>query len=225
MGLALRMYVNDYKAYPYYENFQTITAVGNPYTDVESWEIALQPYYSLYWTNPAYHCPAYSGQIHEWDGIWQGSYSYNGWGASPGWNAPSFVGNFGLGLQLVEVVASPTTLTTLPPRSESQVLVPSEMFAMMDSRGGQVGGVYGSPFNPSVTGIDLTACFPTWASPGGLLAAQLQNPPQHGNVFNAASCDGHVEAVRLSELFNPTNIARRWNFDHQPHRELWGYLQ
>ena len=62
---------------------------------------------------------------------------------------------------------------------------------------------------------------------GGDMAAGLQNfgvlapRPQHGTVFNVLSGDGHVSAVPLSILFNPTNSARNWNVDHLPHPECW----
>jgi hypothetical protein len=34
-------------------------------------------------------------------------------------------------------------------------------------------------------------------------------------------CDGHVAAMNPWVLFNPTNTARMWNYDHEPHSELW----
>jgi prepilin-type processing-associated H-X9-DG protein len=38
---------------------------------------------------------------------------------------------------------------------------------------------------------------------------------------NAVFCDGHVESPTLKFLFADTSDAalRRWNRDHQPHRE------
>jgi len=34
-------------------------------------------------------------------------------------------------------------------------------------------------------------------------------------------CDGHVSAMAPWVLYNPTNTASMWNYDHQPHPELW----
>jgi prepilin-type N-terminal cleavage/methylation domain-containing protein len=45
MGYALQMYVQENQVYPL----------------EDGWPIALQPYYQLQWTNPLYHCPAYTG--------------------------------------------------------------------------------------------------------------------------------------------------------------------
>jgi prepilin-type processing-associated H-X9-DG protein len=44
---------------------------------------------------------------------------------------------------------------------------------------------------------------------------------QHGNLFNVVAIDGHVMAIPIVELFDPTNTARYWNIDHQLHPELW----
>jgi prepilin-type N-terminal cleavage/methylation domain-containing protein len=57
MGIALRMYVNDTGAYP---------EAGGP--DNLTWHTRIQPYYSINWTNPAYHCPEYSGLVTGPDG-------------------------------------------------------------------------------------------------------------------------------------------------------------
>jgi prepilin-type processing-associated H-X9-DG protein len=46
---------------------------------------------------------------------------------------------------------------------------------------------------------------------------------RHGGRWNIGFCDGHVENLRPTSLFNLSNsiIARRWNVDHQPHNEGW----
>ena len=38
---------------------------------------------------------------------------------------------------------------------------------------------------------------------------------------NQLYCDGHVSAINPEALFNPSNTAAMWNYDHQPHPELW----
>ncbi len=49
-------------------------------------------------------------------------------------------------------------------------------------------------------------------------------PARHGKNYNQLCCDGHVEAMAPSILFNVTNTASRWNNDHQPHFETWPTL-
>jgi prepilin-type processing-associated H-X9-DG protein len=42
---------------------------------------------------------------------------------------------------------------------------------------------------------------------------------RHGGRWNIGFCDGHVENLRPTDLFNLSNsiVAQRWNYDHQPH--------
>jgi hypothetical protein len=98
-------------------------------------------------------------------------------------------------------------------------LYPSEMFAIMDARGGllRIGGTTGW------CGLDWTACVVCPATNIIEVGSNyhLLNPPQHGNYFNVLSCDAHVSAIPIADLFNPEVTARNWNVDHQPHPELW----
>lgn len=78
MGVALQMYVGDYKRYPYslQQPFQTVELASMLW-----WMQALEPYYPLRWTNAQYHCPGYKGPI----GLYpqqenHGSYAYNAFG-------------------------------------------------------------------------------------------------------------------------------------------------
>ncbi len=103
---------------------------------------------------------------------------------------------------------------------------PSEMFAISDARIRITIG-----FRPTQEGEDYMVCEPIGPdqsvyTPFGtgtltILSAQTQVPPQHGQNFNVLFCDGHVKAIRTSDLFNPTNTAINWNNDHQPHSETW----
>ena len=52
--MALHMYVDDNKSYPYYR-----TLLG----EYVHWPFMLKPYQKLSWETPAYHCPAYQGAI------------------------------------------------------------------------------------------------------------------------------------------------------------------
>jgi prepilin-type N-terminal cleavage/methylation domain-containing protein len=58
LGIALRMYVNDNRVYPYY-CFEGQDTSGQ----IFHWAQELHPYYQINWTNPAYHCPVYNGAV------------------------------------------------------------------------------------------------------------------------------------------------------------------
>jgi len=215
MGFAMRMYVDDTKFYPLYD--YTTNAPLPLYVLITPvfWQQELQPYFQLSWTNLSYHCPAYNGNIgwHIGELAAAGSYSFNLFGASSG--TP------GLGLGVGFDQGSPW-----PPNSEAHVIAPGEMFALMDCQ--EVDPSHPlTPFNSGLayigtgwSGSDWTSCF----VPGGaeaIMSYPLHYPVQHGKVLNVLSCDGHAAAVRVSDLFNPTNTARNWNVDNQPHPEFW----
>src|SRR5262249_10088167 len=48
-------------------------------------------------------------------------------------------------------------------------------------------------------------------------------PQRHLGRWNVVFCDGHVEYLRAKNLFEITRpeVARRWNYDDQPHNEQW----
>jgi hypothetical protein len=47
------------------------------------------------------------------------------------------------------------------------------------------------------------------------------DPRRHGKNYNQLFCDVHVSAMNPWVLFNPTNTASMWNYDHEPHPESW----
>jgi prepilin-type N-terminal cleavage/methylation domain-containing protein len=216
MGLALGMYVDDFKVYPYYASI-TSAHDDTPFL----WEQALQIYYPGIWfENRAYHCPAYIGAIignmatgnrpgaTAGYGAEVGSYSYNLWGAGSAYST--------LGLGVGDYYGAKPPFP--PAHRGSDLVAPSEMFAIMDSRGEGL-PLLSPPYTVAWSGLDWTFCGP--GAPGQPGFQSLQIPPQHGTVFNVLSCDAHVAAVRLADLFNPTNTAQNWNVDHQPHPEFW----
>jgi prepilin-type N-terminal cleavage/methylation domain-containing protein/prepilin-type processing-associated H-X9-DG protein len=208
MGVALKMYVEEHRnTYPYY-----LGPPGPTYGDAVFpgdsrgkgkgcvfWSSKLFPYYSLNWTNPAFHCPGYKGAIggpiDARDGAVArlGSYGYNVNGTGTHDYTKYY---FGLGPVITWQIAAV---------SEAQVKVPSEMLAMGDSQ--YLVGAGGDP-----GGYD------------GLFVSQhLFDPVRHGKTYNQLWCDGHVGAMDPSVLFNPTNSASLWNCDHEPHPESWPY--
>jgi prepilin-type processing-associated H-X9-DG protein len=211
MGLALQMYVHDHRGrYPYYlgppgtaygdENDSSGSPPGRVY-----WSSQLIPYYPSRWTNSAYHCPGYRGVVQgpaSFDAQRAigrfGSYAYNADGAGV---VDPIKGYYGLG---------PTVFWRWARAiSEGELKVPSEMLAISESR-------FLSPRrNVLPGGQDWMHC--------GLFqqGGPDFDPARHGNNYNSLFCDGHVSAMSPWILFNPTNTAAMWNYDHQPHPELW----
>jgi prepilin-type N-terminal cleavage/methylation domain-containing protein/prepilin-type processing-associated H-X9-DG protein len=203
LGMAMNMYLADFHVYPIHYS---------PSTDGHwvNWSYRFWQYDHLAWSNASFHCPAYKGVFTSGidDGGAAGSYGYNA-------NAVSVLSS-----------ESPQSLSLDggkqrgggPELRESRVLMPTEMYAIMDAR-----GYPGSPF----WGSDGTFCSPWYEMPQAgdrnttPSTPWLSNPPQHGNYFNVLSCDGHVAAIKIVDLFNPTNTARNWNNDHMPHQEYW----
>ena len=212
MGLGLQMYVDDYQGrYPYYRGCPDPAydaAVGADNTGF--WWAKLLHYYPLKWTDPGYHCPGYKGAIqgtiarpHSWTHP-LGSYAYNAKGATVGpWIKTNDL-TLGLGGRLS------FRNHTFGVASEDQVRVPSEMFAIGESRCKRGEGYEG--------GLDYMQC--------GFLSAKDRHaipfdPARHGKNYNQLFCDGHVSAMSPWVLFSPTNTAAMWNYDHQPHPEYW----
>jgi prepilin-type N-terminal cleavage/methylation domain-containing protein len=206
LGLALQLYANDDKRhdYPYISVIQ-----GGP--NALGWYNCLEPYCPLYWTNPAYHCPGYKGplSIDTQSGEAFGSYAYNCSGAA--YKIDTFARDLGLGWSFW-ITENPDSWNP-PPISESQVTSPSEMFAISDSREvflltNQIKAAW---VGSAAQQIGYTG-----------LSANRRNPQRHGRNYNLVCCDGHVEGIDATRVFDPTNYAVRWNNDHQPHTEVWG---
>ena len=110
--------------------------------------------------------------------------------------------------------------STAPVR-ENQVVSPSDMIAMGDAFFGEnpLGGHFYLEFvfiNPSF--YDLTVR----GLPPGNTATQAMRQ-RHGGRWNIGFCDGHVENLRTSDLFDLSKsvVAMRWNNDHQAHNQGW----
>ena len=224
MGLALQMYVQDHNRYPYFRSLpdpsdrEPVEAQNNRW-----WWAKLEPYYPVRWKEQRYHCPGYSGAITGVDSGHDplGSYAYNARGVRPsfaGWEDASggisirYHGGF-LGLGPTLYVSFPDIRR--PSTFEPQVRVPSEMFAIGESRfmSAQVNGIPGGR-------CDMTCGMLSWNVGRGPMEFAF-DPARHGKNYNQLFCDGHVAAMNPWILFNPTNTATMWNYDHEPHRELW----
>ncbi len=216
LGLALQMYVNENRGkYPYYRG--AADPAYNNVVGAEStgfWWAKLLPYNPLNWTNPAYHCPGYKGAIRgsmAVPGGWahpEGSYAYNAKGVKAGtWIATNDLMTLGLGGRM----AYPSHPGLAGVASEATVTAPSEMFAIGESRWKEQGS------QGTEGGHDYMFCG-IFRVNRGFMAF---DPKRHGRTYNQLFCDGHVQAMSPWILFNPTNTAAMWNYDHQPHPEFW----
>jgi prepilin-type N-terminal cleavage/methylation domain-containing protein/prepilin-type processing-associated H-X9-DG protein len=211
MGLALRMYVDDNHGYPYLAQYLgTYHGTGNPPLDFNygTWQQALEPYYRIKWYQRQFQCPAYQGLFDVYFNI--GSYGYNGRGS----DYTETVACLGLGM-LPEAEINDRVLPA-PPITDSQVIVPSEMVAITDSRSLEIPEPLGPFWGSTLAGPGLYIGVP--------IAKTLQVPPQHGQNFNALFCDGHVTSMRILDLFSLKDNASIWNNDHQRHGDCWGSL-
>ncbi len=175
--------------------------------------------------NSLWACPGYN-RVRGWLGVgliqggsyFEGySYGYNEFGLDARRTHPAT-----LGLEYL-----PTAVR------EGQVVAPSDMIAIgdatlwPDSMRAQV--VYGGVLLPPVLGLYELDIFvqgsPYYGAvmrslPAGDTAVRAMHQ-RHGGRWNIGFCDGHVENLRPSSLFDIRNSTamRRWNNDHQPHNE------
>ena len=218
MGVALQAYTRDHQNnYPYYlgpagASNGDATAHGGRATGLVYWSAKLFPYCSLRWTNQPDHCPGYQGKIQgQFDrGAIDrlGSYAYNAGGAGLDGNPsnPRYPLHEYLGLGPVSFWQHDNG-KFVPPVSDSEVSVPSEMVAICDSLVKE----------ELPGGSDFGRCSHVFAS--ALAAAPYTMP--HGARYNVLYCDSHVDGTKPEILFEPTNSAAIWNYDHQPHAEIW----
>jgi prepilin-type N-terminal cleavage/methylation domain-containing protein/prepilin-type processing-associated H-X9-DG protein len=216
LGIALKMYVDDHQStFPYY-----LGPAGPSYGDEKGnggravglvyWSSKLFPYYPLNWTNNLFHCPGYKGintGAYYKGGIDRlGSYAYNIWG-SAGTGMKFMDQDFGLG---------PVIFWNVPPISEGQIMAPAEMLSIGESRfltANTISLSDGTVLGPNPGGNDTLNC--------GNLTNVPFDPARHGKNYNQLLCDGHVSSMSPWVLFNPSNTASMWNYDHKPHSELW----
>jgi hypothetical protein len=128
------MYVDEHQGkYPYHRCIISWADTNTPASQYGIWWCGkIQPYLAVQWTNPVYHCPGYKGKISAGTRPPQGSYAYNSRGV---WLR--FIRYPGGGYQITYPAVFLGLGSDYGPRwsrypaaSESQVSVPSEMFAI-----------------------------------------------------------------------------------------------
>lgn len=119
------------------------------------------------------------------------SYGYNAFGSMPIGNRTNALGLFGH--------FDPSGFTSTP-IGDSEVVAPGDMIAIAENFSGGIATMRGH----------LDGEEKKWHASS-----------RHQGKANALFCDGHVESPTLQFLFADTSDAalRRWNRDHQPHRD------
>jgi prepilin-type processing-associated H-X9-DG protein/prepilin-type N-terminal cleavage/methylation domain-containing protein len=190
MGIALNMYVADYHFYPYWSpsNGWWYSEIAAYYPN-GSFGTTPASYGSGVW-NTNLQCPALKGIDLGWPGVTSYAYNRSGTGLIP----PPFLGLGGAEGQD-------------PPVPESGVKVPSDMFAIADTKVLKLPNqLYTFSYMPALgwgTGDQETAI------------------NRHGSGFNFLFVDGHVQLVKRTYYNNETNSSGNWNSDNQPHPETW----
>jgi prepilin-type N-terminal cleavage/methylation domain-containing protein/prepilin-type processing-associated H-X9-DG protein len=199
IGIALASYTTESSAFPRYMN----TYKPPPRLWIAELTNSLGP-----WTGAVFKCASYKF-FTGFGSQASGSYGYNALGTYV--SAVQFPMGLG-GYDWQPSVTSPERI--LKPTRESDVVNPSEMISIGDSRVEIATVATGSI-------IDITAGH-DHLSPTLAEINEDKTPRHSGKQQNVLFVDGHVESIRRSELFAPVDsMRRRWNVDHKPHRETW----
>ena len=101
------------------------------------------------------------------------------------------------------------------PCRESDVISPAETFDLGESR------LVGYPFVAADNDRAIIGFGPPTISASSYLYRSAAYPERHGKNYNQLCCDGHVEAINPLVLFDPAQMAARYNVDNLPHPETW----
>ncbi|PYI89490.1 MAG: hypothetical protein DME26_01145 [Verrucomicrobia bacterium] len=210
MGLALRMYVGDYHKYPYYSAGSVLSGGSG------AWQNHLESYYVRGWfTNRSYFCPAYPGPLPR-AGLVPNqtaqSYAYNWYGTDPGGGSPESKTFLGLGNWRDGYPYPP-----LDAIAESRVKVPSEMFAIADSRVFLGFNLNGAWLDRGEGWMEVKS---SSMDIGPYILPEIRTP-RHGKGYNVLFCDGHVSLVKRAAFIDYRRSGRNNNNDHDPHPETW----
>ena len=213
LGLALNMHVSDLQCYPQSE-YGSVTSGGG----TNRWDELLNSYLkqaTVQLTRHPHYYPQYGGVFLCPSGLerrsraelW--SYGYNSWGIA---NGLFPIGKPGQGLG----VRFPGVNEPREAARETDVIVPSDMIAIADAffrTSRKMSMIEGEP---SLARNDFL--FSSSLSPRDDIQSAKA---RHRGKLNVTFCDGHVEAFRVHALYfeETDEDYKRWNRDHQPHRE------
>jgi len=195
LGVALNVFVADKHTYPSRWHLESDEESEGWGGQLERAGLGISNPEPGYMQKGIWKCP--SIQWHE-AGFILSYYAYNGLGVCKSDNDPN---PLGLSKSFIHQKSSIGRYIAV---SESEVAVPSDMMVISDS-------FYGSGMQMREHGWMTEAVnpakYPVWS--------------RHHGRANVVFCDGHVESPTLQYFFEDTTdeALRRWNRDHQPHRD------
>jgi len=200
VGVAMAIYVGDHEYYPLEQE-----RIGSP--TAPCWYQTLHPYSSGSYN--VWNCPANEPFFRWSDDPLVQSQSYMRRGFSYGYN---YAGGGRWSDRILGLGGKPNPLTrTMEAMPESKVLVPSEMIAVGDTVSDFLWDGVLSPMDNR----------PEW--PAGT-PLNVGPSKRHSRGANLVFCDGHVEYDKQSNWMRKAeSVRRRWNIDHEPHRETWNW--
>lgn len=220
ISIGVELYVEDTRFYPLFLTAYQYTPASR------YWEDLLQPYTNVKppiwwygqtnWPNCIYDCPAFKGLPNHFP-LSPLSYAYNWTGVQQSAELGSKLGLGG------EYLPNPEDNWygdhKFRPNRESEVLQPADMIAFGD---GCLEGIGpgGGVFLDRV--LDGPVRFVGQSGPGIDWPMFHANYRRHNGRLNVTFCDGHIEYMRYQKLYSSAwapDSLRRWNNDHQPHRE------
>ena len=207
LGIGLSVYVGDGGAYPY----------PNP----DWWEVMSQLVGLPARDQGVLRCPSTAG----WNKVYNGSklppqqmpYGYNEFGYRNGSDHVAGSADRGLGPKFGGLGIEG------PPTRESEVVAPSDMYAIGDAFG-LLSSQSGLVAVDSVmeVGDVMTRSESASGNFSKTVAEHLVQRAngRHGRRANVVFCDAHTETVGFKALFHDRSdeSLRRWNKDHEPHR-------
>jgi prepilin-type N-terminal cleavage/methylation domain-containing protein/prepilin-type processing-associated H-X9-DG protein len=212
IGLAMRLYVDDYGKYPALWN------VGrDAYTSTSHWDTVLTPYTgggAIFW------CPA-NDASNQWKNFSRPDESY-------GYNAAGTEGYHESGTQGLGLGGDFSGNITPVPIEESRVLVPSDMIAVGDYPPGEFQQGYVIPGQagsiPAGAVVMLDPNQRLSIQDGDIVGGGHPDDPhdsvagRHNQGANVVFCDAHVEYAKTNQWTAATEPARkRWNNDNLSH--------
>jgi prepilin-type processing-associated H-X9-DG protein len=229
LGIASSLYVQQEGGYPDANGFTGIQPyTGAPLLEPKdyNYDRSSTPPQYLGPRQSIFVCPAYNrlhGEVGGFTGDNKqvGGYGYNvnGFGSWLDENQPP-VPCLGLGGYGTTYIWKPTR--------ESWVVSPSDMIAIGDTvlaQDDSVGAVR--------AWADLEDALTSQSLYNLVMRGLPANDPgvqamkqRHGGRWNIGFCDGHIESLRPTDLFNVNNpiICQRWNIEHKPNDEAAGWV-
>jgi prepilin-type processing-associated H-X9-DG protein/prepilin-type N-terminal cleavage/methylation domain-containing protein len=214
LGVALQEFRTDHHFYPA-ELDPSLWDEGRNWKDALGNE--MENHHNIeYYPKGVWQCPAAYRPSGLEEHVGYDHYEYNCYGLG----AVGFT-NYSFGLSEAWFPSSPNKPSRPTPRvNESEIINPSEMFAIGDAFfGGSSLIEDGQSFGRASDNRILSAV--SHLVGYSLSESTKRAHARHQGKANVVFCDGHVESPSLQFLFADTSddALRRWNRDHQPHRE------